>query len=299
MSQHLASADNTGGSLAIVSEHRSPTSGVRVEVLEHQGLSGSRSVHAAQALHYASATGLTLKRVRLTLNNAAVVLEAGSLHYMHGAIEVTNASGGISGALKKRMTSSLTGEGAYNPTYSGTGTIYLEPAFGHFMVVHLNNEEFIVDRGLFYACDKGVELSAAMQKSISAALAGGEGLFQTRLSGTGLVVLAVPVDPAEIERVRLEGSTLQVDGNFALARKGDITFTVERSSKSIMGSVRSGEGLLQTFRGTGEVWLAPTQAVYRRLDSLFGLSGVTGAQNSSGSNASSSPGLLGRLLGLG
>jgi uncharacterized protein (AIM24 family) len=52
---------------------------------------------------------------------------------------------------------------------------------------------------------------------------------------------------------------------------------VEKSTKSFMGSMQSGEGLLQTFSGTGEVWLAPTQSVYKRLqaDSLATLAQIS------------------------
>jgi uncharacterized protein (AIM24 family) len=40
---------------------------------------------------------------------------------------------------------------------------------------------------------------------------------------------------------------------------------VEKSTRSLLGTLTSGEGLLQTFRGTGSVWLAPTQHIYQRL----------------------------------
>jgi uncharacterized protein (AIM24 family) len=50
-----------------------------------------------------------------------------------------------------------------------------------------------------------------------------------------------------------------------------VKFSVERSGKGIAGKLTSGEGLLQTFEGSGAVWLAPTQPVY----SLIGASGVS------------------------
>ena len=43
----------------------------------------------------------------------------------------------------------------------------------------------------------------------------------------------------------------------------------------------SGEGLLQTFRGTGEVWVAPTMAVYENLR----LGGLHAASGTDGNNA--------------
>ena len=59
--------------------------------------------------------------------------------------------------------------------------------------------------------------------------------------------------------------TLKVDGNFAILRTGNIEFSVEKSSKSIVGTMVSGEGLVNVYRGTGEVWLTPTKNVYKDL----------------------------------
>jgi len=49
-------------------------------------------------------------------------------------------------------------------------------------------------------------------------LFGGEGLFQTRIRGTGICVLESPVPADEVLRIDLKEETLQVDGNFALMR---------------------------------------------------------------------------------
>ena len=38
---------------------------------------------------------------------------------------------------------------------------------------------------------------------------------------------------------------------------GSLNFTVERSGKSLIGSAASGEGLVNVYRGTGKVLMAP------------------------------------------
>jgi uncharacterized protein (AIM24 family) len=119
-----------------------------------------------------------------------------------------------------------------------------------------------------------------MQKNVSSALFGGEGLFQTRIRGTGICVFESPVPTDEVLRIDLKNETLQVDGNFALMRTGQIEFSVEKSTKGIIGTLTSGEGLLQTFRGTGSVWLAPTQDIYQKLQA-GGLASMKGASRSS------------------
>ena len=142
-------------------------------------------------------------------------------------------------------------------------------------MLFLEDEELVADKGLFLACQTSVEVGVATQKGLAAGLLGGEGLFQTKLSGRGICVLQSPVPVKEIIKVSLDNDTLQVDGNFALLRKGDVEFTVKGATKSLIGSMTSGEGLLQTFHGTGEVWLAPTQSVYQQL-ALSGIGGMAG-----------------------
>jgi uncharacterized protein (AIM24 family) len=236
-----------------------------VRVLEYQQLLGSNNIDGARTLYYAAQTGMRLRQVQITLNNGDVLIEAGALSYMCGNIHIDTKTGGLAGFAQKALASALTNEATFKPHYVGTGEIYLEPSFGNFLLVKLDNEEMITDKGMFHASENTVTAGVAVQKNISSALFGGEGLFQTKLSGTGWVVLESPVPMLEIRRITLNNEKLQVDGNFALLRKGKIEYHVEKSTKSFMGSMQSGEGLLQTFSGTGEVWLAPTQSIYRRL----------------------------------
>lgn len=94
---------------------------------------------------------------------------------------------------------------------------------------------------------------------------GNEGYFQTKLSGSGIVVLEIPVPEKEVFKCTLIDDTLKVDGNFVMLRSGNIDLTVEKAAKSIVGSVTSGEGFLNVYRGTGQVWLIPTKSVYDKL----------------------------------
>ena len=211
------------------------------------------------------------------------MMESGLLHFMKGHITAENKMGGLGGLAKKIAANALTNETTFKPSYKGTGEIYLEPSFGHYIIVPLNAEEMIVDKGMFVACESTVEVGVAAQRNISSALFGGDGFFQTRLFGTGWCVLSSPVPSSEVMRLKLDNEKLSVDGNFALLRKGKIEFKVEKSTKSLLGGATGGEGLLQTFTGTGEVWLAPTQSVYARLryEGLGQLSQSTGSMGQS------------------
>lgn len=256
---------------------------VSFEVLEYPELNGGKDIGSSVMLSFMKDANIRLRQVKITLNDAGVRLEAGALSYLKGNIEMDNNMGGLLGFGKKLLTSKVTGETVFKPRYKGAGEIFLEPSFGHYALIALENEEIVVDDGLFYACEDTIEVGAYMQKNLSASIMGNEGLFQTKLSGRGIAVLEIPVPESEIVKYTLNNDTLKVDGNFALLRSRGVEFSVEKSSKSLLSSATSGEGFLNVFRGTGEVWIAPTQHVYSQL-SISGLSGMANPGGKSNTN---------------
>ncbi|PWB49960.1 MAG: transcriptional regulator [Candidatus Methanoperedenaceae archaeon] len=246
--------------------------GTTVEVLQFPQLAGSADLRVAHNLFYASQAGMRLKIIRIKLNNSYARLEPGALYFMKGNLEMKASSGG--GIMKGLTRKMLSGETFFVNEIHGTGEIYLEPSFGHFFLYHIKKDEkaIIVDKGLFYAGTSGLDISSVMQKNISSALFGGEGIFQTKILGEGIAVLYSPVPVKEIQKVQLNNEKLSVDGNFTLLRSEGIEFKAEKSSKSWAATSVSGEGLLQTFSGTGSVWIAPTQGIYELLSTSEGIS---------------------------
>lgn len=254
---------------------------VKFEIFERDSLRGSNSVNDATQLFFIQNANIRLKTAKITLKkDSSVNLESGALHFMKGDIKIENKIGGMKGLGKKLFNKATTGEDTFKPTFSGNGEIVLEPTFGHYALITLDNEEIIVDDGVFYACESTVEVGAAPMKNVSSTFLGNEGFIQTKLSGTGIVLLEMPVPSEEIEEYELKNETLKVDGNFAILRSSNIEFTVQKASKGILSSVTSGEGFLNVYKGVGYVWLVPTKAIYRKLASA-GLSGQTNPGGSS------------------
>ena len=268
---------NIQNKLTMLSEMRNDS---KFQILEFDRLEGATDVGTALGLQIMNDSGIKLRQVRIILEDSSVKLESGALSYMKGEIEIKTKTGGVVGLGKKFLNSKLTGETMFKPTYEGTGEIFLEPSFGHFALIELEDEEIIVDDGLFYACEEDIEVGAAMQKSVSSMLFGNEGIYQTSISGSGIVVLEIPVPESEIFKCKLFNDTLKVDGNFAVLRTSNVKFTVEKSS-SLIGSVTNGEGLLNVYSGTGEVWLLPTMSIYQdlRLEGLNSLANPEGSRN--------------------
>ena len=253
--------------------------GCKVEILEYKNLKGSTDIQLAGDLFLAKESGMSLKQIKITLNDSSFIVEAGTLHFMKGRIQAESNIGGVGGFIKKKIKSYLTEEEAFKPKYRGTGELFLEPSFGHFIFVELKDESIVVDKGLFYACESSLHVSVEMQKNISSGFLGNEGWFQTKITGSGLCILQIPVPKDEVLKYHLDNEKLQVDGNFALLRKGNINFTVEKSSNKWTGTLVSGEGLLQTFEGSGEVWLAPTQSIYNNLQTSGGIARLQESKN--------------------
>jgi uncharacterized protein (AIM24 family) len=199
-----------------------------------------------------------LKLLRCVIENEMVRAESGALHYMWGRIEMTSSAPSVGGFLK----SVVTRENIFRPTYQGTGEIFFgPPIFGEYEILDLAGEEWILEQGSYVCSDAGVEVGAFRNKAVSALL-GGEGWFQTSVKGTGKVVMQAP---GKVQRIELKGEKLSVDGKFAFARTSGLKFEVQKASRSILGSVTSGEGLLSTFEGVGTVLIVPIPNVFQNL----------------------------------
>lgn len=190
-----------------------------------------------------------LKMVKVEMQNSMFRCEAGAMYYMLGNLQIESKMPSAGGFLKSMVTK----ETAFKPTISGSGTVYLEPSFGEFTIMELNNETWILDKGAYYASEMGIEVGLWTNKAISG-LFSGEGFFQTQVSGSGKLVI---VSNGPLEEINLVNDRLVVDGSFAVARTAGIEFTVNKATKGLFSSWTSGEGIVNTFTGTGKVLIAP------------------------------------------
>lgn len=173
-----------------------------------------------------------------------------------------NATTGVKGVgdlFSKAVRGKVTGESAIKPEYKGDGIMVLEPTYKHILLVDVAewNGSIVLDDGLFLACDSALKHKAVMRSNLSSAVAGNEGLFNLGITGNGILCLEAPCPREELIEITLKDDVLKIDGNMAIAWSGSLDFTVERSGKTLIGSAASGEGLVNVYRGTGKVLLAP------------------------------------------
>jgi uncharacterized protein (AIM24 family) len=196
----------------------------------------------------------TLKFLKVEFENNAVRYESGGMYYMQGNLELEANLPSAGGFLKSLVTR----ENVVKPVIRGSGTVWFEPSFGNFTIMELRGEEWILDKGAYLASEMGIEIGSFTNKSISG-LFSGEGFFQTKVSGSGKVVI---ISNGPLETVELNNGKLVVDGSFAVARQASVQLTVSKANKGIFGSMISGEGYVNTFTGTGKVLIAPAANKY-------------------------------------
>lgn len=196
-----------------------------------------------------------LKMIKATLNNEMIRAESGALHYMQGNVELKTPAPSAGGILKAMVTS----ENIVKPTYTGTGTVFLgPPIFGEYLILELNGEAWVLDRGAYVCSDAGIEVGAFRNKAMNA-LMSGEGWFQTKVEGKGKVVLQAQ---GPVQAIDLRNDKLVVDGSFAVARQAQLDFSVQKATKGLLGAAASGEGLVNVIQGTGRVYLSPVPNAY-------------------------------------
>lgn len=181
------------------------------------------------------------------------------MQWMLGDVEAKTGIKGAADLVGKMFKSSVTKESTVKPEYVGNGILVTEPTYRHLIILDLNNwnNSVVLDDGLFLACDSDIKQTIVARSNLSSAVAGGEGLFNLCLVGEGFAVIESFVPKEELIEIELNDDVCKIDGNFAIAWSSTLNFTVERSSKSLLGSAVNGEGLVNVYRGTGKILMAP------------------------------------------
>lgn len=222
-----------------------------------------KSVQYSEAVNefYAAQMNVRRRQAVISLNNDSFIISGGAMQWMAGNIQVATDVKGVGDLFGKMLKGAVTNESAIKPKYTGTGTLMLEPTYKHLIIEDVSNWQhgLVVEDGLFLGCNDSVQQKVIARSNLSSAALGNEGLFNLMLQGKGYVILESRCPREELIEVVLEQDTLKVDGSFAIAWSGSLEFTVERTTKTLIGSAASGEGLVNVYRGTGKVLLAPIQ----------------------------------------
>lgn len=223
------------------------------------------SVTPASAMTAYYSNEMNVRKRQLVCNmgeTAGVTCQAGAMQWSVGNVNATTGIKGVGDLFGKAVRGKVTGESAIKPEYKGDGTLVLEPTYKHIILLDTSdwNESLVLDDGLFLACEASLKHKAVMRSNFSSAIAGNEGLFNLSINGEGICAIESRCPREELIEIVLQNDVLKVDGSFAIAWSNSLNFTVERSGKTLIGSAASGEGLVNVYRGTGKILLAPVDS---------------------------------------
>lgn len=228
-----------------------------VKVFEYQR-DLSVTPETAISAYYVAEMNFRQRQVLIEMNGTPWTLQAGAMQWMAGNVTMGSGIKGVGDFLGKAISAKVTKESTAKPEYTGNGLLMLEPTTKHILLVNVEEwNGLVLQDGLFLACDGRIKHNVVARSNLSSAALGGEGLFNLCLSGSGVAVLESPVPAEELIEFELDNDIVRIDGNMAIAWSNSLQFTVERSSKSLVGSAVSGEGLVNVFRGSGKILMSP------------------------------------------
>ena len=225
--------------------------------------------------YFMSKMGVRRRQVVIDIDkDHSAIIQAGAMQWMGGNVRATSGVKGIGDFLGKAIKGAVTKETAVKPEYVGEGCLVLEPTYKYIILADVGkwgSAGMTIEDGMFLACDANVNSKVVARKNLSSAVLGGEGLFNLSLQGNGVAALESNVPEDELIEVILENDELKIDGNLAVCWSSNLEFTVERSTKTLVGSAVSGEGLVNVYRGTGRVLMcpvAPTASLFESTNTM-------------------------------
>ncbi len=178
--------------------------------------------------------------------------EPGAMVSMSPVIEIqAKAAGkGLFGTLK----AAVGGESLFASLYtaeSGNGELVLAPPVpGDVIRMDLSNQTILAQGGAYMAGSPDFELST--QGSLKAMISG-EGLFLSKISGSGALFLNTY--GAYYEKKLSPGESYLVDTGHIVAFEESIQYKIKKAAKGLFSTLASGEGLVCEYHGPGKIWV--------------------------------------------
>ena len=196
-----------------------------------------------------------------------IALEAGEMAYIQQGSMVyhtpsvtlntkLNAKGSGLGKLVGAIGRSLvSGESMFitqATSNADDGVLALAPsAPGQVIALELGAKQYRLNDGAFLALDGSAQYTMERQ-SIGRAFFGGQGgLFVMTTEGQGTLLAN---SFGSIKKIELNGGTITIDNAHVVAWNRELDYDIHLEN-GFMQSIGTGEGIVNTFRGTGEIYV--------------------------------------------
>lgn len=198
--------------------------------------------------------------VELSLNQGETVyIQRGSMVYHTPNVSLNtklNASGsGLGRFVKAVGRSMVSGESTFITqavAESDNGNLALAPDTpGQVIALELGEKQYRLNDGAFLALD-GTASYTMESQSIGKALFGGQGgLFVMTTQGQGTLLANAF---GSITKIELQNQEITIDNAHVVAWSQSLDYNIHLEN-SFWQSIGTGEGVVNTFRGTGEVYV--------------------------------------------
>ena len=198
--------------------------------------------------------------VELSLNQGETVyIQRGSMVYHTPNVSLNtklNASGsGLGRFVKAVGRSMVSGESTFITqavAESDNGNLALAPDTpGQVIALELGEKQYRLNDGAFLALD-GTAFYTMERQSIGKALFGGQGgLFVITTQGQGTLLANAF---GSIKKIELQNQEITIDNAHVVAWSQSLDYNIHLEN-GFWQSIGTGEGVVNTFRGTGEVYV--------------------------------------------
>ena len=197
-----------------------------------------------------------LLEVRL---NGLVWAKSGAMVARTGQVKFTR-QGLLEQGLGNLLRKAVSGEGMVLMKMEGQGRVYLADAGKKITLLRLAGDTIFVNGNDVLAMENGIDNKITMMKRVASMLSGG--LFNVKLSGTGIVAITSHYDPLVL-RVSAATGPVFTDPNATVAWSGNLSpeIVTDISFKTLMGR-GSGESIQMKFEGNGWIVVQPYEETY-------------------------------------
>jgi uncharacterized protein (AIM24 family) len=191
--------------------------------------------------------------------NGRVWAKAGSMVAYQGAVNFVR-QGIMEQGLGNLLKKAISGEGMQLMKMEGNGRVYVADAGKKITLLRLSGESIFVNGNDVLAFEEGVASEITMMKRMAGMLSGG--LFNMKLSGTGVVAITSHYEPLTL-RVGAGSGAVFTDPNATVAWSGGLSpeIVTNISLGSLLGR-GSGESIQLKFQGEGWVVVQPYEEIY-------------------------------------
>jgi uncharacterized protein (AIM24 family) len=191
--------------------------------------------------------------------NGRVWAKAGSMVAYRGAVKFSR-QGMMEQGLGNLLKKAVSGEGMQLMKMEGEGRVYVADAGKKITLLRLAGEAIFVNGNDVLALESGIDSKITMMRKVAGMLSGG--LFNVRLSGSGIVAITSHYEPLTLP-VNAQTGPVFTDPNATVAWSGGLTpEIVANMSMGALFGRGSGESIQLKFAGEGWVVVQPYEEVY-------------------------------------